>query len=55
MLPKHLYTHDRFTKPCERHGAQASGALIFDSAGTLYGTPSAGGTHNGGTAFKITP
>lgn len=29
--------------------------LIFDSAGNLYGTTSGGGSHGGGTAFKLTP
>ena len=30
-------------------------ALIFDTAGNLYGTNSGGGTHNDGTAFELTP
>jgi len=29
--------------------------LIFDPAGTLYGTTSAGGTSNDGTVFQLTP
>jgi uncharacterized repeat protein (TIGR03803 family) len=31
------------------------GALIFDSAGNLYGTTTAGGTNSAGIAFEITP
>jgi uncharacterized repeat protein (TIGR03803 family) len=29
--------------------------LTFDSAGNLYGTTSAGGAHNGGTVFELSP
>ena len=29
--------------------------LIFDSAGNLYGTTEAGGTHDDGTVFKLSP
>jgi uncharacterized repeat protein (TIGR03803 family) len=42
-------------------GAEPYGGLIFDSAGNLYGTTSAGGIHNNcdsvgcGTVFEITP
>jgi uncharacterized repeat protein (TIGR03803 family) len=35
-------------------GAQPYASLIFDAAGNLYGTTSAGGT-NGGTVFELTP
>lgn len=38
------------------NGAYPMGALIFDSAGNLYGaTNGGGGTHNGGVAFKLSP
>jgi uncharacterized repeat protein (TIGR03803 family) len=36
-------------------GADPLSGLIFDSAGNLYGTASAGGTLNGGTVFELTP
>ena len=32
-----------------------TGSLIFDSAGTLYGTTRVGGTHGYGNVFKLTP
>ena len=31
------------------------GGLIFDSAGNLYGTTSAGGSGGGGTVFELSP
>jgi uncharacterized repeat protein (TIGR03803 family) len=31
------------------------GSLLLDSAGNLYGTTGAGGAHNDGVVFKITP
>jgi|SRR5271165_1682423 len=31
------------------------GALIFDQAGTLYGTTTKGGTNNGGVVYTLTP
>ncbi len=36
-------------------GAWPAGALIFDSAGNLYGTASAGGEGGGGTVFELSP
>lgn len=30
-------------------------ALVFDSAGNLYGTSTGGGTHNAGTVFMLVP
>ena len=36
-------------------GDDPSCALIFDAAGNLYGTTSAGGSGGGGTAFEIAP
>jgi uncharacterized repeat protein (TIGR03803 family) len=35
-------------------GGYPQGALIFDSAGNLYGTASGGGTGNNGVIFKLT-
>ena len=37
------------------HGTYPYASLIFDHAGTLYGTTSAGGTYSGGTLFELTP
>lgn len=36
-------------------GAYPEGNLVFDSAGNLYGTTSAGGRYNLGTVFELTP
>lgn len=36
-------------------GAGTFSQLVADAAGTLYGTTFLGGTHNGGTAFAVTP
>jgi uncharacterized repeat protein (TIGR03803 family) len=36
-------------------GIDPSGSLIADSAGNLYGTTGAGGPHNSGTVFEISP
>jgi len=36
-----------------KNGAQPNGGLIFDAAGNLYGTTTAGGTKGAGTAFEI--
>lgn len=36
-------------------GAYPAGAVMFDAAGNLYGTTSAGGANDGGTVFKLTP
>jgi uncharacterized repeat protein (TIGR03803 family) len=32
-----------------------NGSLVFDSAGNLYGTTNAGGAHDFGTVFELTP
>jgi len=36
-------------------GFNPSGGLILDAAGNLYGTTLAGGTHNKGVVYEITP
>ena len=36
-------------------GFSPTGALTFDAAGNLYGTTNAGGSHNVGTVFELTP
>ncbi len=36
-------------------GANPASDLIFDAAGNLYGTTSAGGTDNAGTVFELSP
>jgi uncharacterized repeat protein (TIGR03803 family) len=36
-------------------GSQPAGSLIFDSHGNLYGVTLAGGSHNYGTVFELTP
>jgi len=36
-------------------GANPAARLIFDKAGNLYGTTSAGGTNNQGTVFELSP
>jgi uncharacterized repeat protein (TIGR03803 family) len=36
-------------------GASPVAGLIFDAAGNLYGTTSAGGTHGAGTIFELSP
>jgi uncharacterized repeat protein (TIGR03803 family) len=36
-------------------GAYPEGSLVFDAAGNLYGTTSAGGFYNAGTVFELTP
>ena len=38
-----------------KDGRQPMASLVFDSAGNLYGTTLAGGAHNGGTVFQLTP
>jgi uncharacterized repeat protein (TIGR03803 family) len=36
-------------------GLNPEGNLVFDAAGTLYGTTNLGGTHNLGSVFQLTP
>jgi uncharacterized repeat protein (TIGR03803 family) len=36
-------------------GSEPSGALVFDSAGNLYGTTEIGGTFGKGTIYELTP
>ncbi len=36
-------------------GARPEAGLIFDSAGNLYGTTTAGGIHHAGTVFELSP
>ncbi len=36
-------------------GVAPYGNIVFDAAGNLYGTTSAGGTYNQGTVFKLSP
>ncbi len=36
-------------------GPSDNGSLVFDSAGNLYGTTNAGGAHDYGTVFELTP
>jgi uncharacterized repeat protein (TIGR03803 family) len=36
-------------------GQSPTAGLIFDAAGSLYGTTASGGTYDGGTVFKLTP
>jgi uncharacterized repeat protein (TIGR03803 family) len=36
-------------------GADPYGGVIFDAAGNLYGTTSAGGAYKGGTVFELSP
>ena len=36
-------------------GGEPEAAVIFDSAGNLYGTTGGGGTENNGVVFKLTP
>ena len=40
---------------CGNDGAGPNGALIFDSAGNLYGTASGGGALRQGVVFELTP
>ncbi|MGA8151737.1 MAG: choice-of-anchor tandem repeat GloVer-containing protein [Terriglobales bacterium] len=42
-------------KRADKDGCGPLGSLIFDAFGNLYGTTGAGGTHNFGTVFEITP
>jgi uncharacterized repeat protein (TIGR03803 family) len=44
-----------FTHANRHHGSTPLGGLIFDVAGSLYGTTYWGGYHNDGTVFKLTP
>ncbi len=37
------------------NGDQATGGVIFDQAGNLYGTTSFGGTYNWGVVYELTP
>lgn len=48
-----LYEFDRFTNPSD--GSMASGPLISDASGALYGTTQAGGPNGCGNVFKLTP
>jgi len=42
--------------PYGTDGYYPGGSVIFDTAGSLYGTTyNGGGTYNGGTVFKLTP
>ena len=36
-------------------GGVPESTLVFDAAGSLYGTTSGGGIHNGGTVFRLSP
>lgn len=45
----HTFTHDG------AGGSEPTAALILDQAGNLYGTAEAGGSHQLGTVFKLTP
>jgi uncharacterized repeat protein (TIGR03803 family) len=38
-----------------KDGANPAAALIFDTAGNLYGTTASGGAHNDGTVFELMP
>lgn len=50
--PNAVYTQlHNFDMPTE--GGQIYGGLVADSAGNLYGTASAGGTHGKGTVFRL--
>lgn len=44
-----------FTGYATGDGATPIAGLIMDDAGNLYGTTEFGGTHNGGTAFMLSP
>ncbi|MGA7891616.1 MAG: choice-of-anchor tandem repeat GloVer-containing protein, partial [Candidatus Sulfotelmatobacter sp.] len=39
----------------DEDGVDPIGGLIFDAAGNLYGTTTAGGIHGAGTLFEMTP
>ena len=43
-----------FDDPCDE-GCFPRGGVIVDASGNLYGTTSAGGTHNKGVVYQITP
>jgi uncharacterized repeat protein (TIGR03803 family) len=43
-----------FTGP-PKDGSNAQGAPVFNKAGTLYGTTTAGGIRNSGTIYKLSP
>jgi uncharacterized repeat protein (TIGR03803 family) len=47
-----LYNFSGFTND---GAGEASGQLVVDPAGNLYGTTLAGGASGGGTIFKVTP
>lgn len=51
-LPQTVTTLYSFSGP---DGASPGGPLLLDSFGNLYGTTSAGGAHNHGTVFQLTP
>jgi uncharacterized repeat protein (TIGR03803 family) len=51
---REIVLHD-FTLMSPSDGAYPSGGVIRDPSGNLYGTLSAGGTHDCGAIFKFTP
>jgi len=49
------WTETDLTAFNKTNGEEPAGSLIFDKTGNLYGTASAGGAHNAGTVFEVTP
>jgi uncharacterized repeat protein (TIGR03803 family) len=52
---KGVFTPLHYFNAAAGDGAQALANVVRDSAGNLYGTTEFGGTHSGGTVFKLSP
>src|ERR1039457_2523411 len=54
-VPQEKILHNFNPNNADGLGPCDNSALVFDSAGNIYGTTNAGGAHNNGTVFELSP